>query len=279
MTNGSFPSLKLADWQPTRDALSSYAKVLGSVHRTLTPRQKHWWHIALHVHTTGITTTSIPGAADGGVFEVIMDLINHRINIATSAGATATIPITGQSVTALLRETVSVLAGLGIRPEMETAWFESDSSLVYDQAAVRQFHQVLVRIDAVLKEFKAGLRTEAGPVLLWPHHFDLALLWFSGRLVPDTDPNDEEHSDEQMNFGFSTGDEYIPDAYFYITAYPSPDGLAETPLSDGAYWYTEGTTMAVLPYSALVDTPDAHGTLLNYYQTVQRAGQSLLQSS
>ena len=43
------------------------------------------------------------------------------------------------------------------------------------------------------------------PVVLWPHHFGLAVLWFSGHPAPDQDPANAEYADEQMNFGFSTG--------------------------------------------------------------------------
>ena len=31
-----------------------------------------------------------------------------------------------------------------------------------------------------------------------------------------------------MNFGFTFGDENIPQPYFYVTAYPMPDGLPGT---------------------------------------------------
>jgi len=33
---------------------------------------------------------------------------------------------------------------------------------------------------------------------------DVSMNWFSGRLVPDIDPADEESADEQLNFGFVT---------------------------------------------------------------------------
>ena len=43
-------------------------------------------------------------------------------------------------------------------------------------------------------------------------------------------PADEESADEQMNLGFVTGDERIPDSYFYATAYPQPERFTEQPL-------------------------------------------------
>ena len=48
------------------------------------------------------------------------------------------------------------------------------------------------------------------------------------RKIPGQDPADEESSDKQMNFGFTFGDEGIPEPYFYITAYPLPDAASRT---------------------------------------------------
>ena len=67
----------------------------------------------------------------------------------------------------------------------------------------------------------------------------------------DVDLQDEEASDENMNFGFIPGDEGIPEPYFYATASPPPAGITEAPLPAGAHWHTEGWTGAVLPYAAL----------------------------
>ncbi len=51
------------------------------------------------------------------------------------------------------------------------------------------------------------------------------MYWFSGRLVHNIDTNDENQTDEQMSFGFSTGDKKIPRPYFYAIAYPTPHGF------------------------------------------------------
>ena len=131
-------------------------------------------------------------------------------------------------------------------------------------------------MDAVFKRFKGTLREETGPVQLFPHHFDLSMNWFSGRLVPGVDPADEESADEQMNFGFVTGDEGIPDSYFYATAYPQPEGLTDQPLPDGAVWQTEGFNGAVMMYETVVAASDPEGLLLQFLQAAQRAGSALM---
>jgi hypothetical protein len=102
------------------------------------------------------------------------------------------------------------------------------------------------------------------------------MLWFSGRLIPGVDPADEENADEQMNFGFTPGDGGIPEPYFYVTAYPRPDGLLDTPLPADAVWHTAGFTGAVMPYQALVGAEQPDQKLLTFLRTVQQAGAKLM---
>jgi hypothetical protein len=115
-----------------------------------------------------------------------------------------------------------------------------------------------------------------GPVQLWPHHFDLAMVWFSGRTVPGVDTADEETAEEQMNFGFSTGDDGISDPYFYITAYPLPAELVKTPLPPNAVWHTHGWSGAIMPYAALVEADRPEEILLGFLKQVQAAGARLM---
>ena len=105
---------------------------------------------------------------------------------------------------------------------------------------------------------------------------DLAMNWFSGLLVPGIDPSDQESADEQMNFGFVTGDGSAPDAYFYVTAYPAPDGWTDLTLPEGAYWQTEAWTGAILPYAVLAASERPDALLLAYLRAVQAHGKKLM---
>jgi hypothetical protein len=105
---------------------------------------------------------------------------------------------------------------------------------------------------------------------------DLSMNWFSGRLVPGVDPAHEENADEQMNFGFVTGDSSIPDAYFYVTAYPAPDNWMELVLPEGAYWHSEGWSGAILPYTAVLEAERPSERLIEYLQTLHTHGSTLM---
>lgn len=270
MAQSTFPPLPLADWRPTRDTIQTYAQVLGQVRRALAPPQKHWWHISLHTTATGLTTGTIP--AGDQVFDMTLDCTAHTLTISTSKGERLQMDLRGQSPKEFCETALAALDAIGVRPDIDQSKFASETPGTYDKQAVETFWQALTQVDAVLKQFKGELRQETGPVQLWPHHFDLALLWFSGRLVPGEDPADEESADEQMNFGFSTGDEGIPDPYFYATAYPWPDGITEADLPAGASWHTEGWRGGLLMYEVLLAQENPKEYLLSFLRAAHEAG-------
>lgn len=274
MSTHKFPPLSLADWQPTLETLQNYAKVIGKVRRALTPPHKHWSHVSLRVGTTGLTTSPIPAGAVS--FELLLDLTIHQLVITTSRGERLHKPLTGQSAAVFCEEALFALASLGFNVDIDRSLFEDTTPGTYDRGAVERYWQALSQIDAIFNKFKGEQRQETGPVQLWSHHIDLAMLWFSGRLVPGQDPENEEYADEQMNFGFSPGDGGIPNPYFYITAYPTPDDLTNTPLPAGAEWRTESFTGAVMMYEALVEVETPAEKLLNFLRTVQQAGAQLM---
>ena len=270
----SFPDLTLANWHETRDTVHLYARVVGEVRKQLTPRQKHWWHASLRTSAVGLTTT--PMRAGSKTVELAFNFFTHELRLRTSIGEEDFISLDGQSIKDFSDELIEILGDVGVPVTIKPEYGEDDRHRTYNDTAVESFWEAFSQIDQVYKVFKGTLRQETSPVQLWPHHFDLAVVWFSGRLIPGQDPNDAEHSDEQMNFGFSTGDEYIPDPYFYITAYPMPDSLLGTPLPEGAYWMSNQLTAAILPYAALTTSDDPEALLNSYLETVHAAGSSLM---
>jgi hypothetical protein len=265
-----YPPLPLAAWETTRDTLTVYGQIMGKIRRALMPKQKHWWHVSLRVTAVGLTTTPMP--AENKTVEIFLNFITHKLVIMTSIGERQEIPLQGQSAAAFCTELLDALAELDVRPIIDRTLFANDDTGVYDETAVANYWQALSQIDLVLKTFKHSFRGESSPVQLWPHHFDLAVVWFSGRLVPDQDPENEEYADEQMNFGFSTGDNSIAEPYFYATAYPTPNKFTSQPLLAEAHWHTEGFTSAILPYQALINMDNANQILLNFLHTAHKAG-------
>ena len=115
----------------------------------------------------------------------------------------------------------------------------------------------------------AERENHAGPVRTWPHHFDTATLV---SLDPDKDPEVAR----SINFGFSPGDEQIPEPYWYVVPYPDPKRSELPALPGEAYWITEGYTGALLKASTYrtVETPESQldgvATFLNRAHTACR---------
>lgn len=269
-----FPPLPLAAWQATRATLHGYINVLGDARGALSPRQKHSQHRSLRVAAAGLTTTAIPYGAL--TFELLLDLSRHQVVVTTSRGERLAQPVRGQTAAAFYDQVTGALRLLGVEAPVARDKFAQLPAGEYDPAAVERFWLALTQIEGLIRRFKGELRGETGDVQFWPHGLDLAMLWFSGRLIPGKDPNSPRDADEQMNFGFSTGDAGLPEPYFYATAYPLPAALPGLALPEGVYWHHRGWQGAVLPYAALVEDPDPGERLIGYWRVVQKAGMGLM---
>jgi hypothetical protein len=82
----------------------------------------------------------------------------------------------------------------------------------------------------------AAPRTDAVPVALWPHHFDVGSI-----ALLDGDPKGR-----QIGFGVSLGDAFYEQPYLYVTPHPIPPKAALPPLAAGGTWHRAGFTGAVL---------------------------------
>lgn len=270
MTNSGFPDLSPMDWPATRDSIKQYARVLGKVRQALAPPEKHWWHAGLRMAASGATSGPIPG--NTGSVELLLDFANQALVITTSRGQRIERPLHGQSVAWLYRKTTAALAELGIDVAVDPEPFSDETALVYDPVQATRLWQAFSMVSLTLARFKGSLRQETGPLVFWPHNLDLAFLWFSGRKVPGKELADPESADEQMNFGFEPGDAGIPQPYFYVTAYPTPDGFVGSPLPAGARWQREGWTGAMLPYAELLKSDDPAARLLEFLRVAHQAG-------
>ncbi len=91
-------------------------------------------------------------------------------------------------------------------------------------------------------------------VRCWPHHFDLdSLVYF---------PNESPADVRTMGAGFSPGDQYYDEPYFYGSVYPAPVGHPVLP--PFAHWHTQDFTAAVATASALLAEPDQHAAAKAY---------------
>jgi hypothetical protein len=277
----NFPVLDPKSIGVTRDALHAYARILGDWLKSTRSRRKHWWHASLRPSLTGLSTGVIHSNID---FEIELDLQASAINVSVSNGERMREELHGQPANNIAASICSFLesAGVSAKPEGIAADGDTSSAAVfsgYSADTAKDLASALGAVSAALVEFRAGIREESSPIQVWPHHFDLSMIWLPGDKIPDQDPADEEYADKQMNFGFVFGDESFAEPYFYITAYPLPDAMSQLKLPAGTTWKSEGFNAAVLLYKDLVAVDDPAAYLQELWTTLLVAGQTHLAST
>lgn len=269
------PDTNNRDISATRDAIHAYSRILGGWLKKARLKRKHWWHISLRPSLNGLTTDVIYGNPD---FEIELDLQQSQLLVTTGNHQQLAEALTGQAPAILADKIKSFLMDHGvdsalvpdIADEMQAdhPGYASDDSII--------IFEILRFVSKQMEIFRASIREETSPIQLWPHHFDLSMLWLPGSRIPDQDPDNEEYADKQMNFGFTFGDSAIPEPYFYITAYPLPESLPSLTLPSGTGWYTDSFNGAVLLYKDLLKQADPNHYLLHLWSLLLVAGRESL---
>lgn len=272
-----FPELNLSDWKKTRDLIQSYAVLLSDIKSGFSFHQKNWEEHSLKIYAKGLTTTPIPVIINSGIetLDLNLNLIEHSLKIFCGSSRLS-VSFENQSSLSFAKETMGILKELGVDYRIYDKDYSSGNQGNYSGEKASAYWNVLKQIYFVLLEFKGSLIEETSSINFWPDHFDIAMLWFSGRLIPGKDPSDWDHSREQMNFGFSTGDDEIPEPYFYMTAYPFNEELTKSKLPNNAFWHTEGWKGAVLKYSELTKSGKPKELLISLLNKVLSLNKKLI---
>jgi hypothetical protein len=120
-------------------------------------------------------------------------------------------------------------------------------------------------LGAVRKKLTAsGLK--APPVRCWPHHFDMDSLVALGR-------------GRSMGIGFSPGDEYCDEPYFYVSIWPEPP-IPKLPLLPAmAHWHTHKFLAALAPAHKILAARDQGGYVERFLDAATAAALEALAAS
>jgi hypothetical protein len=278
---GEWPELEWEAWKDTAAALHMATQIVGKTRLALTPLQNHWWNVPLYVSARGLTTSAMPWRGD--VLEVEFDLREHRVELRMGSGARAEVELGARPVAVFFADYEAALAGLGVEgriwpmPVEVAAPVRFDQDTVerpYDRDAVARFHQVLMRVDAVLKRFATGFQGKISPVHFFWGSFDLCCTRFSGRVAagpPRPDPMQQEaYSHEVISAGWWPGNGGYGTAAFYCYAAPVPEGLAGKPVRPGAW--DAGLGEFILKYDEVRAAEKPEDALMGFLQTTYAAG-------
>ncbi|ROO89658.1 hypothetical protein EDD29_7363 [Actinocorallia herbida] len=282
-----WPSLPLAEFEPTKNTLILWAQVVGKVRIARTPLVNHWWNAPLYLTPRGLTTSLIPGGP-GRSFAIDFDFLAGSLDLAVTDGSGRRMALAEQrTVEEFHARLMELLDELGLHTEIWPVPVElegaipfpdDDAPRAYDPEQALRFWRLLVEAERVLTAFRAGFVGKNSPVHLFWGALDLATTRFSGRTAPPHPggaPNcgphvmHEAYSHEVSSAGYWPGGE--GEGFFYSYAYPEPSGYREMPAGVPEAHYDAALGEFVLPYEAVRTAADPDATLLAFLQATYEA--------
>jgi Family of unknown function (DUF5996) len=280
--NEPLPALPLESWKDTLGTLHMWAQIIGKVRLKLCPLVNQWWNVPFYVTARGMTTSAMP--YEQRAIEVQFEFIEHKLSIESSDGRVVTIALVAQSVAEFYKTFMAALAELGVsvsiwtmpREVPDPTPFEQDHvHAAYDPEAVHKFWRILVWVDQILKEFRAGFQGKASPVHFFWGSFDLAATRFSGRVALERPGADaitrEAYSHEVSSAGFWPGGGDIKGPAFYSYAAPEPPGFAEQRVRPQAAFYHPEMKEFLLMYDDVRAAASPKIALMEFLQSTYDA--------
>jgi len=281
-----WPSLPLESWKDTHATLHMWTQIVGKVRLALTPLVNHWWNVPLYVSARGLTTSRIPYGERA--FELWFDFIKHQLVLETSDGIVKTIALASRSVADFYREFMAMLRSAEIEVKIwhmpveipnPIAFDQDEIHKSYDPMAVEKFWHILLTVDAVFNQFRAGFIGKSSPVHFFWGSFDLAVTRFSGRPAPERPGADrvtrEAYSHEASSVGFWPGRVGVKDAAFYSYMAPAPQGFPEAHVGPEAAYYDQQLGEFLLMYEDVRNVTSPTAAVLDFCQSTYEAGASL----
>lgn len=290
MDHDEWPALALRDWEPTYLTLHRWTQIVGKVQLALAARVNHWWHVAQHVTSRGLSSGSPCGVHH---LTMTFDFCAHRFVAETGDKRVASFDLAPMTVAEFYDRVLGALARLDVHVHVwpvpvevndRTPFPDDRHHAAYDRACVETFHHVLLSVERVFEIHRGRFGGKCSPVSFFWGAFDLAVTRFSGRRNP-APPSDavmrEAYSHEVISHGFWPGGDWldrgrVEEPVFYAYAIPEPPGLRTARISPPAAYYADRLGEILLPYDAVRTTRDPEATLLDFmestYLAAARAG-------
>jgi hypothetical protein len=275
-----WPELPYDAWRDTKDTLHMKLQVVGKLRLALSPFEPQWSNVPLYVTARGLTTSPLRHDT-GEIFDVDVDLHDHRVRVRTGAGRIEEVELRARPVAEFYEELMRALDRADVPVEITTMpsevpdpipFTEDTKHAAYDPAWAHRFWRVLATIDAVMKEHHAPFRGRTTPVHFFWGSFDLAVTRYSGRPAPPhgDDVIMRRSTDaEQVCAGWWPGDHRVAAPTFFAYTYPQPDGIDHEP------GWSDDMGEFLLPYDDVRTAPDPRRGLLDFLERTYDAGARL----
>jgi hypothetical protein len=282
----AWPALPLDAWNETYKTLHMWTQIVGKIRLKLTPHLNHWWEVPFYLTSRGLSTTPIPFGHR--TFDATFDFIDHVLMFETTEGRIETIDLRPRTVADFYHDVMGTLQRLAIDVRIWTMPVEVPAPIrftadhvhaSYEAEYVHRLWRILLRADAVLKEFRARFIGKASPVHFFWGSFDLAVTRFSGRRAPIPESADlitrEAYSHEVSSCGFWPGSGTLTGPAFYSYAAPEPPGFKDARIRPAAAFYSEEFSNFLLLYDDVRSAADPETTVLEFLQSTYEAAATL----
>ncbi len=282
-----WPDIPYPAWRATCTTLHMWLQIVGKYRLARTPWLNHSWHATLYLTARGLTTGLVPDRP--GSVQIDLDLIDHRLLLQSTNGASRVLPLAAMSVAEFDRRFRALLTEIGASADFNGRPNEVPDAVpfaaqtapgAYDAAAVTRFWRALIAIERVFQQFRTGFLGKVSPVHLFWGSFDLAVTRFSGRLAP-SHPGGipalpdaitrEAYSHEVSSAGFWPGGGPIDYPAFYAYAYPTPTGFGAASVAPDAAFFEPQLGEFLLPYDAVRGAADPEASLRQFLETTYAA--------
>ncbi len=138
-----------------------------------------------------------------------------------------------------------------------------------DEDAAHELADLYADAHTVFQQW-IGRFEDPGPILVWPHHFDMAVLRV---VVPGTRVDAEDA--RTIGYGMTPGDEGTPEPYGYVMPWPAPESpdVASLPSLPVGTWQRDGWFGARLLAS---EHDGSHKQLLEWLAAANEACEGII---
>lgn len=253
-----FPKLNEADFARTRRKIHSIAKVIGNFREVLVEPIAKNDNLWLTIVKQGFCT---PPMGDLNELEIGCNIEKMIIEIADAGGKYESFGANGRTQSAISSEIARLLTEkFGVKPAVSPQDFDGSKAIEITGSDANDFLAQFVNYAELLiafhKSIQSGVKTN---ICLWPHHFDNAFKWFSGRKI--------DEQDEQIGIGVSNGDETYELPYVYMTLWPELRKTNTLEIPEGAVLHDYGWSGLILPYESVLEmkTEEEQASLINNF--------------
>lgn len=284
-TQERWPALAYDEWIETYDTLHFWMQVVGKVKLALCPFMNEWWHVAFTVTPRGLTTNNIP--FEHRVFSVDFDLVEHKLEVNVSDGATRSMRLQPMTVAEFYKKFMALLLELGITVTIDTKPTEVESTILldrdtvhhfYDPKAVGKFRQILVQVSRVFQQFRSEFYGKSSPVHFFWGSFDLTNSRSSGRgcaLVEGSRLWRLSCDEELFDVGFWMGSDKLKQPAFYAYALPAPEGFYKSNIRPEKAHFDAAMGEFILLYDDVRSSASPDEAILDFLHSTYEAAAKL----